>query len=71
MLQPAIAADITQRLFFATPNQGAMDQLPTSLRNNQNLFPPDEVLQRCERIQPLAPKVTELYEQYWTKLTSA
>lgn len=71
MLQPAIAADITQRLFFATPNQGAMDQLPTSLRNNQNLFPPDEVLQRCERIQPLDPKVTELYEQYWTKLTSA
>lgn len=71
MLQPAIAVDITQRLFFATPNQGALDQLPAPLRNNQNLFPPDEVLQRCERIQPLDPKVTELYEQYWTKLTSA
>jgi spermidine/putrescine transport system substrate-binding protein len=71
MLQPAIAADVTERLFFATPNRAAMDQLPAFLRNNQNLFPPDEVLQRCERIQPLDPKVTELYEQYWTKLTSA
>lgn len=71
MLQPAIAVDITQRLFFATPNQGAMDQLPAPLRNDQSLFPPDEVLKRCERIQPLDPKTTELYEQYWTKLTSA
>lgn len=70
MMQPAIAVNITQRLFFATPNQAAFDQLPSPLRNNTSLFPPESVIQSCERIIPLEPQVLELYEQYWTKLTS-
>jgi spermidine/putrescine transport system substrate-binding protein len=70
MMQPSIAVDVTQRLFFATPNQAAYDQLPLPLRNNPSLFPPDEVIQACERITSLPPKVLELYDQYWTKLTS-
>ncbi|MDX2229662.1 MAG: spermidine/putrescine ABC transporter substrate-binding protein [Leptolyngbyaceae cyanobacterium bins.349] len=70
MMQPSVAVDVTRRLFFATPNQAAYDQLPAPLRNNRSLFPPEEVIQACERIIPLEPKVLELYEQYWTKLTS-
>lgn len=70
MLQPAIAADVTQRLFFATPNQAAYDQLPAPLRNNPSLFPPDAVLKMCERIVPLDTQTTDLYDLYWTKLTS-
>ncbi|MBF2028939.1 MAG: spermidine/putrescine ABC transporter substrate-binding protein [Oscillatoriales cyanobacterium C42_A2020_001] len=70
MMQPSVAADVTQRLFFATPNQAAYDQLPAPLRNNRSLFPSDEVIKACERIIPLDAKVTELYDQYWTKLTS-
>ncbi|NJP10821.1 MAG: spermidine/putrescine ABC transporter substrate-binding protein [Leptolyngbyaceae cyanobacterium RU_5_1] len=70
MLQPAIAADITQRLFFATPNQAAYDQLPTPLRNDRSLFPSEDVINACERIIPLRPEILELYDQYWTKLTS-
>ncbi len=70
MLQPSVAADVTRRLFFATPNQAAYDQLPAPLRNDLTLFPPNEVLQVCERIIPLPPAIAELYEQYWTKLTS-
>lgn len=71
MLQPAIAADVTQRLFFATPNQAAYDQLPAPLRNDERLFPPESVINNCERITPLDPKVLEIYDQYWTKLTSS
>lgn len=70
MLQPSIAVDVTRRLFFATPNQAAFDQLPSPLRNNESLFPREEVIQACERIIPLEPKIMELYDQYWTKLTS-
>ncbi|MGI0489273.1 polyamine ABC transporter substrate-binding protein [Pantanalinema rosaneae CENA516] len=71
MLQPSVAAQITQRQFFATPNQAAYDQLPAPLRNNTSLFPPDEILASSERISPIAPKVLALYERYWTLLTSS
>lgn len=70
MLQPAIAVDITKRLFFATPNQAAYDQLPNPVRNNQNLFPPEATLKPCERIITLPPQVSEIYDRYWTRLTS-
>jgi spermidine/putrescine transport system substrate-binding protein len=70
MMQPSVAVEVTRRLFFATPNQAAFDQLPAPLRNNGSLFPPEQVIRSCERIVPLEPKVMELYEQYWNKLTS-
>ena len=71
ILQPSVAAEMTQRLFFATPNQAAYDQLPAPLRNNQSLFPPDALLTKSEGIAPLEPSIAESYDQYWTKLTSS
>jgi spermidine/putrescine transport system substrate-binding protein len=70
MLQPEVAAQVCQRLSFATPNQAAVEQLPPKVRNNSNLFPPELILQKCERISPLG-KVDTIYERYWTQLTSS
>ncbi len=70
MLQPDVAAQMCQRLSIATPNQVAMEQLPPELRNNTNLFPPELILQNCERIAPLG-EVDAVYERYWTQLTSS
>jgi spermidine/putrescine transport system substrate-binding protein len=69
MLQPDVAAQMCQRLSIATPNQVAVEQLPPELRNNTNLFPPESILQNCERIAPLG-EVDAVYERYWTQLTS-
>ncbi|HEY9752194.1 MAG TPA: spermidine/putrescine ABC transporter substrate-binding protein [Coleofasciculaceae cyanobacterium] len=70
MLQPAVAAQVAERLFFATPNQAAFDQLPLRLQQNTRMFPPPEVLVNSERIEPLERSILEIYERYWTKLTS-
>jgi spermidine/putrescine transport system substrate-binding protein len=70
MLQPAVAAQITERKAFATPNQAAFDQLPAPLRNDPTLFPPDSVVALCEGIVPVPREIDELYEKYWTQLTS-
>jgi spermidine/putrescine transport system substrate-binding protein len=70
MLQPDIAAEICERLSFATPNQEALKQLPPEVRNNPTLFPPNSDLERCESVAPVG-KFSEVYESYWTKLTSA
>ncbi len=71
MLQPEVAARVTERLFFATPNQAAFNQLPDMLKNNVTLFPPQNLLDKSETVAPLDKSILELYEKYWTKLTSS
>ncbi|WP_427158550.1 polyamine ABC transporter substrate-binding protein [Aliinostoc sp. HNIBRCY26] len=70
ILQPEIAATISQRLKIATPNRAGFELLPEQIKNNTNFFPPDDLLAKCERISPLG-QFEEVYDRYWTKLTSS
>ncbi|NES25711.1 MAG: spermidine/putrescine ABC transporter substrate-binding protein [Symploca sp. SIO3E6] len=70
MLQPDVAAQICQRLSFATPNQEAFNILPSEVQDNQSLFPPSPAISHCESIAPVE-EVSEVYDYYWTKLTSS
>ncbi|MGB3613976.1 MAG: extracellular solute-binding protein, partial [Elainellaceae cyanobacterium] len=70
MLDPEIAAKAVESLYFATPNQAAYDLLSDELKDNKDLFPPEEILAKCEGIAPVGD-ATELYERYWTEITSA
>jgi len=69
ILQPEVAAKISERLSVATPNSSGFEQLPKKIQSNTNLFPPESILSKCERITPLG-KSEEIYERYWTQLTS-
>ena len=71
MLQPEVAAKGTERLFFATPNQAAIEKLPEKLRSNSSLFPSTTAIDKSESIAPLEQEVLESYDRYWTKLTSS
>lgn len=71
MLQPDVAAEICKRLSFATPNQEAFKMLPTEVKNNQSLFPPESELTKCESIAPIQDEISAVYDRFWTKLTSA
>lgn len=70
MLQPAVGVEITKRLSFATANQVAYEKLPSKIRNNPTLFPPEKVLAECEGIAPVPENIAQLYDRYWTQLTS-
>lgn len=70
MLQPEIAAEMCQRLSFATPNQAGFNLLPTEVQNNVTLFPPNPALGNSESLIPLEESVTSIYDRYWTRLTS-
>ena len=70
MLQPDVAAQICERLSFATPNKEAFYLLPTEVQDNQSLFPSEASLELCEGIAPVGD-FSEIYDSYWTKLTSA
>ena len=71
LTQPDIAAGLVERLGTATPNQAAFNLLSSKLQNNELLFPSDAALAKSEGVQPIPEKLTKLYDQYWTKLTSS
>lgn len=71
MLDPEIASAAVERLFFATANQAAFDQLPTQIQRNEDLYPSEAVLAKSEGIVALDTASTDLFDQYWTQVTSA
>jgi spermidine/putrescine transport system substrate-binding protein len=70
MLEPESAAQIVNRLKFATPNKKAFDLLDTSVKEDTNLFPVEATLAKCEPLATVGD-ATEIYDRYWTELTSA
>lgn len=69
MLQPDIAAEIVERLSFATPSRVAYQRLPEELKEDPTLFPPESIIEKCESLAPLG-EYEEVYDEYWTKLRS-
>ncbi|NMG22511.1 ABC transporter substrate-binding protein [Brasilonema bromeliae] len=69
MLLPEVAAQTSQRLSLSTPNRAGFEQLPKKVQNNSSLFPSESILDKCERLAPLG-QTQEVYERYWTQLTS-
>lgn len=69
-LDPAIAQLNTETLFNATPNKIAYDNLSDEFKNNTKLFPPEDLLAKCEGIAPVGD-ATAIYDEFWTRVTSA
>lgn len=70
MLDSDNSVELVKRLKFATPNQVAVDKLPADLKSNEKIFPPEQILTKCEGIAPLPPEISDLYDRYWTQITS-
>lgn len=70
MQRPEVAARTCERLSFATPNAAAFAKLPEDVQTNTSLFPPESALEQSESLKPVPPEVGEIYNRYWTRLTS-
>lgn len=71
ILDPENSAKMVERLKIATPNEAAFDMLSPDLQQDENLFPSKAVLAKSEGVAPLPQDITDLYERYWTQLTSS
>ena len=69
MLQPDVAASLVERLSFSTPSEDAFSLLSPEVRENPILFPSEAILKNCEGVAPVG-KFIDVYDRYWTKLTS-
>ena len=70
MLQPEILTKAVEDLKFAPPNGASLEMLSAELKSNEDMFPPEEIIALCEGIAPVG-EANDLYDQYWTELTSA
>lgn len=69
-VEPQTAAKNLGRLKLPTPNQKTLTLLPKDLVENPDLFPPEEILAKCEVLANVGEAV-DIYDRYWTQLTSA
>jgi spermidine/putrescine-binding protein len=67
ILEPEIAARIVNDVHYAGTNKAAWDRIAPEIRNDPSIYPPEEVLDRCELIKDLGT-TTQLIDELWTEI---
>lgn len=67
ILEPKIGASIANYTRYATPNKLALPMIDEELRQDRNLYPPENVMQVCEEIGDVGRAIF-LYDRMWTEL---
>jgi len=68
-LDGKVGARISNFTQFSTPNKASKPFISKELLNNPAIYPPAEVLSRCEFLEDLGPK-TRIYDELWTQIKS-
>jgi spermidine/putrescine-binding protein len=67
VMKPEIAAKIVNHVHYAGANQAALPLIDARIRNDPSIYPPQEVLDRCELIEDLG-ETTQLLDRLWTEV---
>jgi spermidine/putrescine-binding protein len=67
LMRSEIAARIVNDVHYAGANQAAFDSVDEKIRTNPAIYPPQEVLDRCELIEDLGD-TTPLLDELWTEI---
>jgi spermidine/putrescine-binding protein len=67
LLEPEIAARIVNDVHYAGTNKAAWDRIAPEIRNDPSIYPPEEVLDRCELLKDLGT-TTQLLDELWTEV---
>ncbi|MCA0207617.1 MAG: spermidine/putrescine ABC transporter substrate-binding protein [Proteobacteria bacterium] len=70
MLDAEVDKKITETILFPTPNSAAKALMPDSYKNNPVIFPPADVLAKCEYAR-FNPELQPLYEEAFTRVRAA
>lgn len=68
---PAINAAIADFIQYATPNAAAKKLMSEDYTQNPAIFPPDDVIERCEAGIYLGEEAIRLYDEAWTRINAA
>lgn len=70
LLDAEVDRKITETILFPTPNAAAKALMPASYKNNPVIFPPADVLAKCEYAK-FNPELQPLYEEAFTRVRAA
>ncbi|MCB9944090.1 MAG: spermidine/putrescine ABC transporter substrate-binding protein [Geminicoccaceae bacterium] len=71
ILDAQVHASIAEYIQYACPNAAAMQYIPESDRDNPAIYPPPEVLARCETLIYKGEEVESLYDEALTRVLAA
>ncbi len=66
-MEPEVAARIVNGVHYAGGNRAALPLIDARIRQDPAIYPPQEVLDRCELIEDLG-KTTQLIDELWTEV---
>ena len=67
VLEPEVAARIVNDVHYASANRAALPKIDAAIRDDPAIYPPPEVLERCEVIEDLG-ETTQLLDELWTEV---
>jgi spermidine/putrescine-binding protein len=67
LMEPEVAAKVVDGVHYAGANRAALPLIDAKIRQNPAIYPPQEVLDRCELIEDLG-KTTRLIDELWTEV---
>ncbi|MDJ0684572.1 MAG: spermidine/putrescine ABC transporter substrate-binding protein [Alphaproteobacteria bacterium] len=71
ILEPEAGAKIAEFIFYASPNTAARALLGDDYNKNPAIFPPDEIIAKCEPSIYLGEDLQRAYEEAWTRMQAA
>ena len=71
ILDAKVGAEISKTIKYPSPNAAAVALMPESYRDNKVIFPPAEVMAKCEFPRYLGPEFTRLLDEAMTRLRAA
>lgn len=69
MLDPEIAKINTEYIGYSTPNKACMELLDEEITSDEDAYPSDELLNKCETFIDLGDAI-EMYDKAWIELKS-
>jgi spermidine/putrescine transport system substrate-binding protein len=70
VMRPEVAVKISDANSFGTTNKLAKSMIPDDLKAIKALEPSVEITAKSDRIAKLDPEVLQIYEGFWTRLTT-
>lgn len=67
ILEPDVAAQLTNYTYYPTPNSGAVKRINAELLADKTLYPSTSLMDKCEEIADLGDGIF-LYDRAWTEL---
>jgi spermidine/putrescine transport system substrate-binding protein len=68
IFEPEVGAEISKTIQYPSPNAAAVALMPDSYKDNSVIFPPADVMAKCEYPNYLGPEFSRLLDEAMTRL---